>query len=143
MAMTETTADVARTFATLTARKREIQQTMKALQTELDAAEKNLLDKIVEEGVAKISVDTEYDGTWTVSASTLAWARLRDGTQKKAMAILKEEGMETLLTINSTKLSGMYREDVEARDHGGEVLPDAMLKLLDVTERTKVSARKV
>jgi len=136
------TVKSAHQFATLTAKKRELDAQRKQLQAMLDEVERELIAALIEEGIAKITVDAGSAGSWTLSANTLSWAKLKDGTQKQAMEILKREGMESLLSINATKLSGMYREDLDAREYGGEVFPEEFLNLLEISERTKVSARK-
>ena len=140
--MTGTVSELALQFAALTEAKRELAAEAKKLNATLTMIEDSLISAFAEEQVSKVTVELRAGEGWTIGSNTLAWARLREGTQKEALAILKSEGMEDMLTINSTKLSGLYREDVDVRKHGGKVFSDEFVALLDVNERTKVSARK-
>jgi len=139
-----TAATLARAYAELTAGKRVMEKALKERNAQLAGIETDLIDKLIEEGIAKVSVETASDGVWTISANTLAWAKVKPEHITEMPAILEGMAMADLLTINSTKLSGMYREHVEAKDHGGSgTLPQEFVDLLEVNERTKVSARRV
>jgi len=141
--MQETTADIARQFAETTAQKRELQDVLKTTQAALDEIESRLIAALVEDGIAKVTVETDHDGKWTISASTLAWARLKEGAAGDGLVeILRANGLVELLTINSTKLSGMYRDHVALMQYGSEILPAQFVEMIEVSERTKISARK-
>lgn len=135
------TSDAAREFAILTATKRRFQRSLKAIDTQLAEIERDLIVQLDEDGIDRMTVDAGEDGSWTVSSSTLTWAKLREGAQARALEVLKDTDLEHLLTINSTKLSGLYREHEKDAVPGG-LLTDEFVELLDVVHRTRVSARK-
>ena len=121
-------------FVDLEARKRELENELKAVENLMKTLEESILDEWTQNGQTGAKI-----GGYTLYVNRQLWAGAAKGKEGvDVAAALGESGMAWLATANWQKLSAWVRE----LDQQGEYLPAPLQDVISVTERFSLRARK-
>jgi len=118
-------------FVKLTQRKKRLESQLAKVKEQLSALEQKLLEEFERKGLQSIHTDTGE----TVYLRRQLWASLRsDADVSTVLGILQSTGLEYLLSIHSSKLSALARE---------ENIPPELEPYVNITERYSIVAKGV
>lgn len=123
-------ADDLRQLIALRAAKERHEDALKGINGEIDTITARILDRWAEDGIDSMKVDGKL-----VSLRRQVWARILD--RSVVAEVLREAGLDALLTPNLQSLSAYIRE-VESNE---QELPPAFAGVIDRHERYSLSVR--
>lgn len=121
------------TYISLVQQKRDLDAQSKALATEIDAIEAELLEQWTEAGRSSETVNG-----YTVYLAHRDWATPKDGDRGRVVAALEALGMRDMVTYNTQTLSSWWKE----RQEQGEEVPPTLAEVVDLTTRWSLNVRK-
>ena len=134
-----TLAKDAQEYASLKAQKQAAEASVEELSAKLTKLEAELLQRMGDEGVASLKVDTP-EGRFTLFPRRTLWASCVPGHDQELHDGLRALGYGDLVkeTVNSQRLSSLVRE----YDTTGAEIPQEIAGAVKVTERFQLSVRK-
>lgn len=129
---------LAREFARLTARKRELEEQVTAINSEIRGIEGPLLTNMVNEGVESLPVSHDK-GKSTVYVHSQIWAKPK-ASRDAAAAALKEAGLGEFVVegFNTNTVSAFVREELKE----GNELPTPVQEAFTVSEVVSLRSRR-
>jgi hypothetical protein len=130
---------LAREYAVLVARRRDAEAVVKELTAEQVALEKSLLERMGDEGIASLRIETP-EGMFTLSPRRELWASCLPGHEEELAIGLRAIGYGDLVreTVNAQRLSAYVRE-IDA--WGGKVPPE-IIGAVKISEVFKIGVRR-
>jgi hypothetical protein len=131
--------NLAKQFGSLIARKREVEDELRAVKSEIAALEPLLLEELRNNQMERLSVSTG-NGSVTLYTHKLLVAKPKDGNRPQVVATLKANGLADLVSenYNSNTLSAYVREHLA----NGEMLPAALAEVIETEEIVSLRGRR-
>jgi len=95
--------------------KTKLNEQLKFIEGEIKLLEDMIINSFANEGVNSIKIDGK-----TITTSSQIWAKIAEGQKEKAKEVLKELGLDSIITLNYQSLSAYIREIIKS----GEELPE-------------------
>jgi len=126
-------SDDAKWMIHLQGEKRDLQDRLKQVESEIAVVEERLLDEFSRAGLQKLTMDGH-----TLYLHRQAWARPRDGETLRAIDALVANGYGDFVVLGTQKVSSLFRgepQDVEG-------LPPEIREAFEVYENVSIRARR-
>tara|TARA_R100000951_G_scaffold39885_1_gene33663 strand:- start:192 stop:677 length:486 start_codon:yes stop_codon:yes gene_type:complete len=129
---------LARTFAALMATKKELEERVSQINSELKGLEQPLLTNMINEGVDSLPVTHEL-GKSTIYVHSQIWAKAKS-SKEDACEALKSVGLHEFVKegFNTSTVSAYVREELKE----GNELPQAVKDAFKVDESVSLRARR-
>ena len=95
--------------------KAKLSEQLKMIEGEIKLLEDMIINNFADEGIKSINVDGK-----TITTSSQIWAKIAPDKKEEAKHILRELGLDSIITLNYQSLSAYIREIVKS----GEELPE-------------------
>jgi hypothetical protein len=134
-----TLSDEARNYAVLVAKRRDAEATVKELTSEQARMEKSLLERMGDEGIALLRVETD-EGMFTISPRRELRASCIPGHEAELANGLRAIGCGDMVkeAVNANTLSSYIREI----DAAGGQIPPEVVGAIKVAEMFKLGVRR-
>lgn len=131
--------NLAKQFGSMIARKREIEDELRAVKSEIAALEPLLLEEMRNNQMERLSVNTG-SGSVTLYTHKMLVAKPKDGDRLQVVETLKSNGLADLVSenYNSNTLSAYVREHLA----NGEMLPAPLAEVIETEEIVSVRGRR-
>ena len=132
--------ELAREFATLTAKKADLSSQIDAIKEELRGLEEPLKQNMALEGVDSLPIQLEDGETYTLYLHRQIWAKPKDGDKVAGASALKLGGLGHFVSegFNTSTLSAWLREALS----NGEEIPKPVVEAFDLNEVVSVRGRR-
>jgi len=131
--------DLARRFAALTARKRELNDQLQEVRDAIADLEPSLMNEMIEAQVDSLPITANGEKI-TLYFHRVLWAKAKNGDKRKVATTLKRCGMSDLVqeNYNTSTLSAYVRE----RLANGQKLQPTLERVLDLDEVISIRGRR-
>ena len=132
--------EIIKQFASLTARKKKLEDGLRAVKDEMSNIEPALLQELLDNQLDRLPVTTEDGDRITVFIHRQAWARPKDGNKEAVVAALKDCGLSDFVSesYNTNSLSAYVRECLA---NGQELQPE-LKETVRVDEVTSIRGKR-